>query len=215
MATYQRARAAARDEYMAVMKPLESAKGSAYYDEQRERAMRKRNEAVAVAQIEARHAADTAIARMRDAINNRQMPAPSEEAVRILQVLKMRDKPTRAELQTAANAMGGNALALAILNDIARANELPVNFSGMATAGLAPETATEILKDIARSCGQRIDDTVGANRAVRMAKEMHARQYGGAVNLDDLPQEAPYQSEQDFYSGMVSVPYDVLERTLN
>lgn len=239
MKKYQTARSAARDDYMQTMKNLENAKGSVYYDEQREKAIKKRNDAVAAAQVECTKTVDNALAYMRSAISSRKMEAPTDDMLRILQMLSMRTSITKAELDTAANAMNGNSTALAVLEDLARKHEvLGVNYASMCNNGLSPERATQTLREITKTLAHRINDTVGASRAAQLAAAYHERRYGSGtpardfestlassyhakkptgkpVDLDDLPQEAPYQSEQDFYSGIVNVPFAVLDKTLN
>ena len=240
MKKYQDARSAARDEYMQTMKRLESSKGSAYYDEQREKAMKKRNDTVAAAQAECMKTVDNALSCMRTAISGRKMEAPTEEMLRILQMLSMRTSVTKAELDTAANAMNGNSTALAVLEDIARKHEvLGVNYASMCNNGLSPTKATETLREITKALGHRINDTVGASRAAQLAAAYHERRFGTGtpaqnwetanasvysaasgkpgqrVELDDLPQEAAYEGERDFFSRMVSIPYEVLTKTLN
>ena len=215
MSKYQRARAAARDEYMRVMKLYESAKGSPFYDEQRDKAQNKRNEAVNAAQDEARRAVDSALKYMRDAVSGRKMVAPTTEQLNILTLLKMRDSVTREELTTAANAMDGNGAALSVLTEIARKNSIPISFNDKATDGLSPTAATELIREITKGCAERINDTVGVNHASALAAKFNARSTGKEYNADDLPQETPYNGEADFYGRMVNIPFEIISKSLN
>lgn len=231
MTAYQRARAAARDAYMAVMKPLETARGSQYYNEQRDKAAKARNDAVAAAQVEARAAVDAAIGAMRDAVNGRKMQPPTDEQLRILQMLKMRDVVTRAEMDAAANAMDGNGSALAVLDEMARrfeaehthVNEYGMtvpdeyygNYTQMATRGMSTADGLQVLRNLTKACADRINDTVGAARTAVIGAKYNERNTGKAVNLDDLPQATIADNERDFYAGMLNTPYDVLTHTLN
>lgn len=237
MKKYQTARSAARDEYFQTMKRLESAKGSAYYTEERDKAMKKRTAAVEVAQAEARRTVENALSCMNSAITARKMTAPTEDQLRILTMLNMRTSITKAELDTAANAMEGNGTALAVLEDIARKHEIiGANYGALVKGGLSPDKANQVLREITTACYKRINDTVGANRAAAAMAKFHNRRYGGSpaqewesanasvsskgtpgdyMDLDSLPQEAPYQGEADFFSGIVSIPFNVLSSTLN
>lgn len=216
MLKYQQARSAARDEYFKVMRPLESAKGSDYYKEQRDKAAKKRGEAVSAAQAEARRVVDNALACMRNAVSGRKMVAPTQEQLNILTVIKMRENITHAELQAAANAMDGNGAALAVLSEVARNKNLPGGgFENMATGGLSADAATTVIRELTNACAERIDDTVGANRPSVQAARYNARAYGKEFDPDDLPQETPYSGEADFYGRLVNIPFDILSKSLN
>lgn len=215
MKQYQQARSAARAEFIETMKPLESAKGTPYYSDKRDTALRKREEAVKAAQDEARRVLSIAVNCMRNAISSRKMVPPTEEQLRILQMLNMRDKVSRAELDTAANAMDGNGSALALLSEIADKNDIPVSYDHMSTTGLAANTAERLVLEIRAACVKRINDTVGARHSSVLAADYYARNHGNSYNPDDLPQEAPYESEEEFYSGITSIPFNIVSKSLN
>lgn len=215
MLKYQKARAAARDEYLRVMKLYEGAKGTPFYDEQRDKAQKIRNEAVSAAQGEARRVVDSAINYMNKAVSGRKMVAPTQEQLNLLTLLKMRDTLTRDELQAAANAMDGNGAALGLLSEMARKHNVLTNFNAMATDGLSPTAAADIIREITKGCAERINDPVGVNHASALAAKFNARATGKEYDTDDLPQETPYSGEADFYGRMVNIPYDVLSKSLN
>lgn len=215
MAKYQRARAAARDEYLQTMKRIETAKGSAFYTNEREKARRKRDEAVNVAQVDARHDVDHALNCMREAINGRKMVAPTDEQLRILQMLRLRDHVTKGELDAAANAMNGNYSALGVVDDVARANGIPADYMGRATQTMDTDAALRFVGEVTQACARRINDAVGADRARQLEAARHVNKYGGAFDADDLPQERPYDGESDFFGRFTRVPYEVITKTLN
>ncbi len=212
---FKEARAAAREAYMQTMKPYERAKGSPFYTEQQEKALKIRNDAVEAAKAECIKTVDDALSLMRRTSNNRPMTAPTEEQLRILQMLKMRKTVTPAELQTAANAMNGNGLALAVIQEIAREqNCVTHNYTAMSTDGLPASAAETAIKTLQKACADILESSV--TRATRIASEYHARNYGAKDAPDDLPQEKPYSSERDFYErAMPWTPYEAFAKAVN
>lgn len=215
MKRFTEARAAARETYLQTMKKYETAKGSPYYTEQKDKAMKVRNDAVEAAKAECVKTVDNALSLMRRTSGERPMKAPTEEQLRILQMLKMRKTVTPNELQAAANAMDGNGAALAVLNEIAHEqNHTPRNYTAMATDGLPAAAADEAITTLTKACKSILES--GVNRAARIAADHNARINGVKVDPDDLPQEKPYASERDFYErAMPWTPFDVFSKAVN
>jgi len=67
---------------------------------------------------------DFCIAAMQKAAQSRLVTAPTEEQLRILETLKMREKLTRDDLVHASNAMSDCPLALGVLEELARKHEI-------------------------------------------------------------------------------------------
>lgn len=209
-------RSKARSEFLDVVEKYADAKGSKYYTDRMSEAHKARNEALDKAAAECRHSVDCAVASMQLAIQKRRMEPPTEEQLRILSLLKMRDKLTQAELDTAANAMDGNGAALAVLSELAQKNGvLGRNYGAKATQGLSGEAAMLALKGIVDSCRQIINNRSGANHNRLRSAQMNERLHGAMFDPDSLPQEARYASESDFYGRICDTPYEVLCRSLN
>ena len=215
MKRFTDARAAAREAYLQTMKKYESAKGSPFYTEQKDKAMKVRNDAVEAAKAECVKTVNSALNLMRNTSGKRPMRAPTEEQLRILQLLKMRKTVTPHELEAAANAMDGNGSALAVLNEIAHEqNHTPRNYTAMATDGLPAAAADDAINNLSKACTGILAS--GVNHAARLAAEHNARINGVKVDPDDLPQEQPYQGEKDFYSrAMPWTPYEVFAKAVN
>ena len=215
MKRFTDARTAARETYLQTMKKYETAKGSPYYTEQKDKAMKVRNDAVEAAKAECVNTVNNALSLMRKTSGARPMKAPTEEQLRILQMLKMRKTVTPNELQAAANAMDGNGAALAVLNEIAHEqNHTPRNYTAMSTDGLPTAAADEAIKNLQQACTGILES--GVRRAARIAAEHNARINGVKVEPDDLPQEEPYSSERDFYErAMPWTPFDVFAKAVN
>ena len=249
---FQMARSAARSEYLNRMKEYADDVGTSFYQRKQDEAMKKRTATVEAAKVEAAREIDDALAAMRKAIRERKMEAPTPEQLAILQVLQMREHVSKAELDTAANSMGGNGLCLALVNEIARkcekkrmtvrGSEIPQEFYGdymkQATKGMAPADALNAVGELEKWCRAELNDAVGANKVRERSYRLNREKHGGPTEsvdwetatasvhgkrlkpvtiaeLDDLPQAAVYQSEQEFFKDVSSVPYDVITRTFN
>lgn len=229
MKKFQSVRMAARSEYLETMGKLDTARGSQFYDDEQARAMTRRNERLDAAAIECKHDVDYALDKMREAVNKRQFAVPSDEMLRVLQLLQMRKPITgsgedaviargalRTELDAAAITMNGNGSALRVLQEIAdNLGVVGANYKAMAVDGLSRGDADETLRYITKSLGNNIADRVGARRAAVLAAEHAKRNHGTNYDADMLPAETPYESERDFYAGMLSVPFEVLDKTFN
>lgn len=208
-------RAKAREEYLRTVKPLERAKGTQYYNDAVRKATEARQQAVEAAKFECIASVNNALGLMREVATNRAMTPPTAEQLRILQLLKMRESVTPNELQAAAVAMMGNGTALQVLDDIAKKQgHLKRGYSYMAKDGLSITEAEETICNLQKVCSAIIHGT-GATKTATLSAEFNLRHNGRAYNPDDLPQDAPYASEQDFYARTISTPFDVLAQTVN
>lgn len=216
MKQYTEARSAAREEYLRAMKPYDEDRGSAFYRRKQDEAMKRRNAALDAAQAECANGIDAAIRRMREHAGSRRMAAPTEEQLRLLSLLKLRDRLTRSELDAAANSMDGNAAALALLAEMARKNgDLGGGrYLAMASGGLNGEEASAAVDNIAAACRKILANRSGANHNRLMGAQRNYKLHNVSFDADSLPQEAALTTEQDFYDGISSVPFDVLMQTV-
>ena len=205
---FTNARSAHREEFLRKKRSLETYKGSAGYEKELKAARKVREDADAAARAICKKDVDSALDAMQKANSKRGMIAPTEDQVRILQVAQMLKKPTKPTLDAIANSLGGNALALAALSDIARdawageedeLERFTRNYSSLATAEMTAQGAAEAIRSLGRTCAQIMNGS-GANRARVLGAE-HAKKFHGAdYDPDDLPQEKPYMTESEFYS---------------
>ena len=217
---FQRKQLEAYNAYMDVMKGLESAKGSQYYNDKKNAAMMLRKAAEDEARQEARNSLKTIMERMVTANRARKAIAPTAEQLSLLQAMKLRTNITLAELDQVANAMNGNAMGLGVVNDFAQEIAqktghpyLSKNYLSMVRDGYPVESMEKELKNIGAACS-RIIESDGANRARGLAADRYNRMYGN-VNRDTLERAEIAGSESEFFDGITSVPYDVLNNCLN
>lgn len=194
-----------REAYLRKKKSIEGYRGSAGYSTDLEKAMKIRKDADAVAREECKKVVDEAIAEMYKKNRSRTFEAPTEEQIRLLTVAGMIRKPSRETLDTIANSLGGSPLALAALTSIAKEawkgekeeNYVP-NFEAQATDGYTAESTAAMIRALHDKC-RHIMSGSGANMVREELAKVHQKHHGGEVDMDELPQEEPYESKSDFF----------------
>ena len=221
MQDFTNARAENRRVYMERKRQLSAYQGSEGYKKELDEAMKKRRDADSVAREKCKKTVSDALDMMQRDCEKRAMTPPTTEMVNLLTVARMLDKPSKATLDAVANSLGGNALALAALNDIAhnawkdeRESYYIPNYAARATNELTGEAVESAIRGLRRRCSEIMNST-GASRLRERTAKMNATHYGGEVDPDELPQEAPYDSERDFYKRELSVDYDLFAKAVN
>lgn len=191
---YQGKRAAIVDEYEKRMKALEDAKGSKYFTDEAKKAEDKRDEALTALKDEYNGYFNIAFDAMRKANAARKMTPPTEEELRTLQLLKMKDKPTEAELAAAANTLKGNVTCLSVLTEIAHNAGYMRGYMGYSeTKEMPVEEAEAAIKGLASSVRDFMDyDTP---RAARVAQNHHETLYGVNPNATPLPKRPLFEDK--------------------
>lgn len=205
MRDFTNARREHRDEFLRKKKQCEQYEGSKGYDAEMKALREARTEKDNAARLVCKKAVDQAIQAMITANSMRRVTAPTDEQLRLLQAAQMLKKPSKTTLDAIANSLGGNALALAALTDIARsawaddpeARFIP-DYSIQAGRELTAQVTTDAIKSLSKRCAEIMNGT-GANRTREMGAEINKRIHGANYDPDDLPQEAPYMTEQQFY----------------
>lgn len=224
---YQDKRKAIVDAYEGRLASLERMRGSEYYEDEAKKAEEDRDTAIASLKAEYMPGFAGILQEMKAVSGRRGTPAPTEEELRIVQALKLRDfesmrnmnkNVVAEELNQIAQAVKGNALCLSIVQDVARKNGIPSNYMGMYTGKSMPAT-------VVRDCLQAIDsgikdfvdyDTV---RAARIAREAHETRYGKmdeskprektllgvSSGYSPLPKRKLFDTQEDFYSSVFNL----------
>lgn len=204
VAAFMLARSEAREEYLLAVRRYASAKGSEMYVSEMSKAQQKRDKVIADAQFIARQEVRETLKAMEEKADKVKMLPPTEEQIRILQLLSMKEKVTASELKGAANAMEGNAAALALVDELARKNEIP--HSSYATSPSVtvydPQSARQTIKLLGEACYDIINNPSGASRARLIAAERNQRMCGIDFDPFDLPAAEGFKDELDFYEKM-------------
>lgn len=224
MNTFRKAQIASRETFLQKKKSLERYIGSPAYAEDLKKIQDERNQANAAARAACKAKIDPIFKAMHEANSKRRTTAPSEDAVRILTVVKMIKKPSKVFMDSVANSLEGNALALAALDAIMhdawkdepnRLERIIPNYSdGRVAKELNPQVVAEAINDLQRTCN-RILDGSGANRIREMGADRSQRVHGGQYDPDELPQEPEYASEQDFYKREGPANYALFAAAVN
>ena len=213
---YMTERAEAREEFALMQRRNEKARGSRLYDEALAEAKAKRERRVADAQTSTRQEMAAIVRDMTKKAEAVKMTPPTDEQMRILSLLKMRDHLTQAELDSAAHSMDGNGAALGVLDELARKHEILVQpYSKLATAGLTAEQSKAAIRDIVNACNEIVSDKTGARRPALMAAEYHAHLYGSSFDADELAQEPLFENEADFYESVSPVSLALFSKAVD
>ena len=191
---YQDKRKGVIDEYEKRLVSLETAKGSKYYTDEVKKAEDKKDEALKALKEEYGGYFNTHLDAMSKANAARKMTPPTEEELRTLQLLKMKDKPTEAELAAAANTLKGNATCLSVLTEIAHNAGYMRGYMGYSETNEMPVSDVEAtIKGLASSVREFMDyDTP---RAARIAREHQERQYGVTQDAPALPKRPVFEDK--------------------
>ncbi len=120
---------------------LERYKGSIGYTDEVKKAEAERDTEIKALQADSFGRFNSIIKGMRESAKSRALIPPTQEQLSVLQVLKMREKISRDELEQAARTLKGNAAALSVLEEIA----LKQDIHG---TGFEMESTSAIIKHI-------------------------------------------------------------------
>ena len=224
MSEYRRAQIQNRETYLQKKKALERYKGSEGYEKDLAKIRNERDDANAAARASVAPRVDAALKAMVEANNKCGVKAPTDEHIRLLNTVKMMPKPSKEMLDSVANSLDGNGMALAALDAIAkeawrddpnRLERYTRNYAAMATDALTRDAAAEAIRNLSSAC-KRIFEGSGASRVREAAARIHGQKYGGSFDSDDFRQEPDYANERDFYSReMVWTDYDLFAAAVN
>ena len=200
-----------RTEYLNFKKEHKKYIGSSGYDSEMKAAAEKRKLAVEAARKAAGKKVDECLKTMRDNIGKVAFIAPSPDQVAILQILSLKQRVSKTELDRAAQSMNGNSLALSALNDIADRHYFVGSDEGQSHTdyNLFADDLTEAamrnhINSIVAAC-RNIFETSAKRAAYSGAKMQKAK--GINIDIDNLPQREPLISERDFYGSIVAEKY--------
>lgn len=204
---YQDKRGAIIETYEKRLASLEDHKGSKYYADEVKKAQDKRDAALAPLKEEYMGYFQGILGAMKRANANRKMNPPTEEQLRTLQLLKMKEAPSYEELRAAANTMKDNATCLSILTEIAHKAGHMKGFSHLGDAALSTETVDNLLKEMAISTRDFLDfDT---SRVARVAEASYKRGQWG-YDGTALAKRARFEDKAGCYSELHRIKGDDL-----
>ena len=202
--TFQDERKHINEEYENAIKGLESTKGSEYYKAETDRLKKERDNRLSALKQSSGADMLSTIETMRKTATQRATAAPTDEQVRILQVLKMRDNVTERELTEAAKSLENCPLGLSVIQEIAGKNGVIRNFKRFYKGDKMPsEFADNTLNVLERETRDFIEfDT---KRTARISAEYQRAHYGDD-NSRPLPKRALFNEKADCFKSLGITP---------
>jgi len=214
MKQFQDKRKAVMDEYEKRLEWLEDKKGSPFYEKETQQAKNKRDEALQELQGEYRGYLNIAMEAMTKASGRRTIEPPTEEDLRIIQALKMRDTIGEAELTMIANSVKGSLLCLDIVQEVARKNGILKSYSGLYEG---KKLSPEFLKEKLDFLGDSLNDFIlyDTSRAARIGAEFVERHHGYTKDERELAKRPLFENKEDFFKQFAWISGDTLEGFLD
>lgn len=207
---YQSKRKDIMDTYESTLAKLEKAKGSQLYTEETEKAAKTRDAALQALQSEYREYFRISLDAMADANGKRGIAAPTAEQLSILQALKMRDTVSQKELDRAANSCKDNALAISVINEIAKKNGFIRGYH-TESGEMSVEDADKVINDLKAALPDFMaHDT---SRAARIVAEHNARMYGATGEERPLAKRPLFEDKASCFNQLL--PFGMSEATYN
>lgn len=135
--------------YDAQLEAKEGYRGSVGYTADVEKIEKERTAEIAALRSECSKAFDACLASMQEHAQARPAVAPTDEQMRLVQLLKLKEHVSRDELEHAANSMGNCGLALSILEEIARAHDILGFHAG--GGGVSDQFVQDAIRTLAKS----------------------------------------------------------------
>lgn len=206
---YQDKRKEIMDEYETRLAHLEATKGSKYYTEELKKAKDKKDEALTTLKNEYAEYFNISLSAMRKANGSRAMTPPTEEELRTLQLLKMKEKPTEAEISAAANTLKGNATCLSVLTEIAHNAGIMHNYiSYRETQEMPVNEVEETVKGLA-SCVRDFME-YDTTRAARMARKYQEEHHGKTPDAPELTKRPLFDTKAECFDTIAGISGDSL-----
>ena len=208
-ANFQNKRKEITDAYEQRMKAIENTKGSRYYTEEAQKAEETRETGLKALRTEYGEKFNSSLRLMQEANAKRGTVAPTEEELRIVQALKMRESVTESELTTIANALKNSPLCLSIVQETAAKNGILRNYKVFYDGKDMPiEYAETVIKTLAN--GLRDFIQADTRKAARMAQERQERLYGNTQDARPLPKRALFANKKECFRELAGIDGDEL-----
>lgn len=192
---YQSRRKDIIDEYEQRVNFLRDMVGSKYYTDEMKKAADTRDNKINALKEQYSVSFDGVLKAMYDTNHARKMKAPTDDELRIIQLLKMHEKPTEQELITAANTLKDNPACLSVLKEIAKkAGYYTITHGFDATAKeLSIDEIDNIIKDLKSHLIDFMSyDTKKSSRRIQQYVSDH---YGNAPDAPALAKRPLFEDK--------------------
>ena len=215
---YQNKRKAIIEAYEKKIAALGDAKGSKLYEKESAKAAEERDNALNSLKAEYSGGFTDVLKAMQSTSEARGATPPTEEELRLVQALKLKETATQGELDRIANAVKGNGICLSVVQDVAKKNGIMKNYLSLCTEKQMPAVA---VADCLRSLSAGIKDFMDNDtaKAARICREQHDRIYGKVDETKTrekvlggyssgympLPKRPLFETKEGFFESVVNL----------
>lgn len=191
---FQDTRAKMVSEYDGKIKSMEPYKGSSGYDKEVAALKEKHEEGLKALQDESRKELWIIMDGMDKAIDKRKINPPSNDALSLIHLLKMRERVTEEELDRVAEMVRDNGIALGIIQEVAHENDILKNYTSLCT-----EMSSQMAHDVIKGMRAGLEDWIlyDTGKAGRLANKYHKELYGTPERV--LPKRPMFSTEEDCF----------------
>ena len=188
---------------------LERAKGSQYYTDELRRAEDTKNAALNALKAECRPIFDQTLQSMSEANRARGMTPPTDDELRLLQLLKMKERISETELEAAASTLKENPACLSVLTEIAHKQGI---MRGYMSYAASKEMPVDVVADVIKGLTLSIRDFMehDTSKAARLCIERHAERYGNNPNATPPPKRPLFTDKAGCYKRIANLSDDAL-----
>ena len=178
--SFQDKRVEIKENYNKALKSIERYKGSPAFKQESEKIEKQYSDSLVALKQEYSQSFNTIFDAMQNEIGKRPAKSPSSEQLNLLNLLRMKKKPTRSDFEMTANACIDCPLALSIITELAKANGVYQNYTRM-----NPEIDNTYAERIVDGLREGVKDFVefDSSRASRVAQRYYSINQGIETEL--------------------------------
>ena len=206
---FQDRRGAIMEAYEKRMESLKNHKGSKYYEEEAAKAQKARDAALDPLKKEYTKLFNEILDLMKEANGSRKMTPPTEEELRTIQMIKLKDNPTYEELKEAAQTVKGNPFCLSTLSEISKRLGYRQGFGHMGEMTLPPETVAGLINSLAICTHDFLEHDT--SRAARIAVKRYEQGQWGYNDPSPLPKRTRFDSKEECFRELARMDSDGLK----
>ena len=203
---FQDQRADMVSKYTQKLNSMAPYRGSVGYDREVSALTKKHEEALEALRGECRKDLRVVLAGMEKAIEKRKINPPSNDALSLIHLLKMRERVTEEELDRVAVMLKDNSIAMGVIQEIAHDNGILRNYTS-----LCNEMSSKAALDVVQGVRKSLEDWLlyDTSKAGRMAAEYNSMHHGTPVG--DLPKRPLFNNMSECFSMLAGLDADKMK----
>ena len=203
---FQDQRADMVSKYTQKLNSMAPYRGSVGYDREVSALTKKHEEALEALRGECRKDLRVVLAGMEKAIEKRKINPPSNDALSLIHLLKMRERVTEEELDRVAVMLKDNSIAMGVIQEISHDNGILRNYTS-----LCNEMSSKAALDVVQGVRKSLEDWLlyDTSKAGRMAAEYNSMHHGTPVG--DLPKRPLFNNMSECFSMLAGLDADKMK----